>query len=316
MSSFAIFRLPFTQSCTLMVQEEGEPEELNRLTSLNDRQGYVFAPFAAISNHPVLLLTPSRVETMDCKKVFSVCSTGILSDYEFPNKTVKSTLSSHHQMRYHLDFCNFYAQLQEGAFRKIVLSRCLDMDIAEPESPFMLFQKACERYPRMFISLVSTPQGGTWLTASPEILLESISPADSTFKTIALAGTMEGPYTTRAANLAHLRSDFTFTLSDSHHLGTLLQALHPTPAVCGLPKREAFDFIQRNESSPRLYYSGFQGPLQPVGDTHLYVSLRCMMINGGHYSLYAGGGLLKDSIEESEWQETEAKLNTMRNVLE
>jgi isochorismate synthase len=41
-----------------------------------------------------------------------------------------------------------------------------------------------------------------------------------------------------------------------------------------------------------------------------------MMINGGHYSLYAGGGLLKDSIEESEWQETEAKLNTMRNVLE
>ena len=352
MSSFAIFRLPFAQSCTLMVQEEGEPEELNRLTSLNDRQGYVFAPFAATSNHPVLLLTPSRVETMDCKKVFSVCSTGILSDYEFPNKTVKSTLSSHHQMRYHLDFCNFYAQLQEGAFRKIVLSRCLDMDIAEPESPFMLFQKACERYPRMFISLVSTPQGGTWLTASPEILLESISPEDSTFKTIALAGTMpfaedvrwseknireqryvatymmetleqfsnrigeEGPYTTRAANLAHLRSDFTFTLSDSHHLGTLLQTLHPTPAVCGLPKREAFDFIQRNESSPRLYYSGFQGPLQPGGDTHLYVSLRCMMINGGHYALYAGGGLLKDSVEESEWQETEAKLNTMRNVLE
>ena len=88
MSSFAIFRLPFAQSCTLMVQEEGEPEELNRLTSLNDRQGYVFAPFAATSNHPVLLLTPSRVETMDCKKVFSVCSTGILSDYEFPNKLI------------------------------------------------------------------------------------------------------------------------------------------------------------------------------------------------------------------------------------
>ena len=126
----------------------------------------------------------------------------------------------------------------------------------------------------------------------------------------------EGPYTTRAANLAHLRSDFTFTLSDSHHLGTLLQTLHPTPAVCGIPKREAFDFILRNESSPRRYYSGFQGPLQPEGETHLYVSLRCMMINGGHYALYAGGGLLKDSVEESEWQETEAKLNTMRNVLE
>lgn len=352
MSSFAIFRLPFAQSCTLMVQEEGEPEELSRLTSLNDRQGYVFAPFSATPQHPILLLSPSHVETMDCKEVFSTCSSGILSSHIFPSHVVQSTLSSHHQMRYHLDFCNFYAQLQEGAFRKIVLSRCLDMDVVEPESPFVLFQKACERYPRMFISLVSTPQGGTWLTASPEILLDSMSSQDSSFKTIALAGTMpfaedvrwseknireqryvatymmetleqftnqigeEGPYTTRAANLAHLRSDFTFTLSDSHQLGTLLQALHPTPAVCGLPKREAFDFIQRNESSPRRYYSGFQGPLQPDGETHLYVSLRCMMINGGHYALYAGGGLLIDSVEEFEWQETEAKLNTMRNVLE
>lgn len=352
MSSFAIFRLPFSQKCTLMIQEEGEPEELHRLTSLNERQGYVFAPFAATLDHPILLLSPSRVETMDCKDVFSACSSGALFDYVFPTQTVRSAFSSHQQMRYHLDFRNFYAQLQEGAFRKIVLSRRLDVDKTDPESPLMLFQKACERYPRMFISLVSILRSGTWLTASPEILLESISAEESSFRTIALAGTMpfsedvrwseknireqryvatymmetleqftnrigeEGPYTTRAANLAHLRSDFTFTLPDTHHLGTLLRAFHPTPAVCGLPKREAFDFIRRNESSPRLYYSGFQGPLQPEGETHLYVSLRCMMINGGHYSLYAGGGLLRDSVEESEWQETEAKLNTMRNVLE
>jgi isochorismate synthase len=361
MSSFAIFRLPFAETCTLMVQEEGEPEELHRLSSLNDRQGYVFAPFAVSPKQPILLLSPTHVETMDCKEVVTVCSSGILADYAFPCQVIPSPLSSHYQMRYHLDFCNFYAQLHEGTFRKIVLSRCLDLDVAEPESPFMLFQKACERYPRMFISLVSTLQGGTWLTATPEILLESCTPESlpqgevgggSSFRTIALAGTVpfteevrwseknireqryvatymmetleqftnkiseEGPYTTRAANLAHLRSDFTFTLSDNHHLGTLLQTLHPTPAVCGIPKREAFDFILRNESSPRRYYSGFQGPLQPEGETHLYVSLRCMMINGGHYALYAGGGLLKDSIEESEWQETEAKLNTMRNVLE
>ena len=337
MSSFAIFRLPFAETCTLMVQEEGEPEELHRLSSLNDRQGYVFAPFAVSPKQPILLLSPTHVETMDCKEVVTVCSSGILADYAFPCQVIPSPLSSHYQMRYHLDFCNFFAQLHEGTFRKIVLSRCLDLDVAEPESPFMLFQKACERYPRMFISLVSTLQGGTWLTATPEILLESCTPESlpqgdvgggSSFRTIALAGTVptleqftnkiseEGPYTTRAANLAHLRSDFTFTLSDSHHLGTLLQTLHPTPAVCGIPKREAFDFILRNESSPRRYYSGFQGPLQPEGETHLYVSLRCMMINGGHYALYAGGGLLKDSIEESEWQETEAKLNTMRNVLE
>ena len=71
----------------------------------------------------------------------------------------------------------------------------------------------------------------------------------------------EGPYTVRAANLVHLRSDFTFTLPDTQHIGDLLQTLHPTPAVCGLPKRDAFRFIVGNEHTPRRYYSGFMGPL-------------------------------------------------------
>ena len=73
----------------------------------------------------------------------------------------------------------------------------------------------------------------------------------------------EGPRTVRAANLVHLRSDFTFSLPDSQHLGDLLHVLHPTPAVCGLPKREAFEFIIHNEHTPRRYYSGFMGMLDP-----------------------------------------------------
>ena len=60
----------------------------------------------------------------------------------------------------------------------------------------------------------------------------------------------EGPKTVRAANLVHLRSDFTFKLEDNNHIGDLLNTLHPTPAVCGLPKREAFQFIVKNEHTP------------------------------------------------------------------
>jgi isochorismate synthase len=128
----------------------------------------------------------------------------------------------------------------------------------------------------------------------------------------------EGPRTVRAAHLVHLRSDFTFTLPDTLHVGDLLQVLHPTPAVCGLPKQDAFRFITHNEHTPRRYYSGFMGPLSicsPLPTTHLYVSLRCMNIEGCQYHLYAGGGLLKDSILEQEWLETEAKLETMRSLL-
>ena len=112
-----------------------------------------------------------------------------------------------------------------------------------------------------------------------------------------------------------MRSDFTFTLSDNRHLGDLIACLHPTPTVCGLPKREAFQFIIHNEHRPRRYYSGFMGWLNPAGDTHLYVSLRCMNIADGSCRLYAGGGLLRDSVMEQEWQETEAKLETMRRLI-
>ena len=129
-----------------------------------------------------------------------------------------------------------------------------------------------------------------------------------------------GPYTSRAGDLVHLRSDISFSLNDTAHMGDLLNALHPTPAVCGMPKTATRNFIMHNESAPRDYYSGFAGTLNPDGDTNLFVTLRCMKIAQQHnaepdeYTLYAGGGLLKDSTCQSEWEETEAKMNTMRQT--
>ena len=130
----------------------------------------------------------------------------------------------------------------------------------------------------------------------------------------------QGPRTVRAGNLAHLRSDFRFTLREGKGVGAVLEALHPTPAVCGIPKRETMDFICQNESAPRRYYSGYCGPLnlavegQEERSTSLFVSLRCMQMDGRTCLLHAGGGLLKESAEQSEWDETEAKMQTMRNL--
>ena len=56
------------------------------------------------------------------------------------------------------------------------------------------------------------------------------------------------------------------------------------------------------------------GPLGAEA-THLYVSLRCMNIEGDTCHLFAGGGLLKDSTEAQEWAETEAKMETMRRII-
>ena len=57
------------------------------------------------------------------------------------------------------------------------------------------------------------------------------------------------------------------------------------------------------------------GPLGLGGATNLFVTLRCMRIEGRECGLYAGGGLLPDSVEEQEWRETEAKMDTMRRVI-
>ena len=82
-----------------------------------------------------------------------------------------------------------------------------------------------------------------------------------------------------------------------------------------LPKEAAFRFILANEQHRRSYYSGCMGPFGLHEQTHLFVTLRCMQLFRDGYRLYAGGGLLTDSDEEQEWQETEAKLDTMRNII-
>lgn len=344
---FAICRLPYADHAIMVEQSFGEPEEFRSCTELNGKRGFVIAPFEVKDDQPILLIRPDVMKEIpvDGKNGKTVREYSV-ADY---SQSTRST--------YAIDFANYHSQLEQGTFRKIVLARCATEELSEVIPPIELFYKACDLYPRMFISLVSTSKSGVWLTATPEILLEG---KGNEWRTIALAGTMklegenlqsegenstwstkniqeqrivatyitecleqytsdfheEGPRTVRAANLVHLRSDFTFSLQDNRHIGNLLNTLHPTPAVCGLPKKDSFDFIIRNEHTPRRYYSGFIGMLDPDGETHLYVSLRCMNIEGNRYHLYAGGGLLKDSVLEQEWQETEAKMQTMRGVLD
>ena len=124
------------------------------------------------------------------------------------------------------------------------------------------------------------------------------------------------PHPVHAGALSHLKSDFSFSTPDNKRLGDLLKRLHPTPAVCGLSKEESYRFILENEGYDRRYYSGFIGWIDPEKRSDLYVNLRCMNIFPSHFILYAGGGLLASSERISEWQETEAKMQTMKRLIE
>lgn len=355
MTAFAIYRLPLSDRCIKVEQTAGKPEEMPSLASLNGRRGFVVAPFAASTDCPVLLIRPDKTtsiavsELPDCTDI-----------------TPRAILTEADRTVYAADFQRFHSQILAGNFQKIVLSRCATAVAVSKPSLLQLFSRACRMYPRMFVALVSTASSGTWLTATPEILLKG---ERGLWETMALAGTMplsdgqlsfdnppasmgesddkgidwsaknireqrfvasyiaesiapfaanvteKGPYTVRAGNLVHLRSDFSFTLNHTKQLGNLLDALHPTPAVCGLPKRSALKFILDNETTPRRYYSGVIGPIDADGLTNLCVSLRCMEIISDKYRLYAGGGLVDASTETAEWLETEAKMGTMGSVI-
>lgn len=349
---FALYRNPYASEYTYVRQTGDEPLALHSYEELAGRSGFVFTPFRISAECPLLLISPDIVERRR-----------VDTEVDFDESLFHERDTAGERNRYGKVFARFHEKLGNGDFSKIVLSRCSEEESAEPLDCKKLFMRACVLYPRMFIALVSMPQCGTWLMATPEILLESHG---SEWHTMSLAGTMAidegfdtdaqlaarkrngdirewsgknireqryvssyvkeclqrftsvvnefGPYSVRAGFVKHLRSDFYFNMQDGY-IGKLIGSLHPTPAVCGMPKADTYGFICGNEAYERKYYSGFTGPLCFDGSTHLYVILRCMQIDGCKYRLYAGGGLLADSIECEEWLETEAKMETMRKCL-
>lgn len=346
--SFVYFRLPNT---TQIVHNKlnDEPEELATAAELNGRSGFVIAPFAP-SDHKPILLVPTQWETIEPSILETLVSA---SDNTQMSASLNCSDNNAERKQYNADFNRFHAELKAERFAKIVLARSSRLTASAHISALTLFARACQRYPRMFIALYSTKRSGTWLVATPETLIGGHC---GQMHTMALAGTMrpgtgewseknkreqkyvetyitecvkqfadditvEGPYTTYAADLQHLRSDIHFSMNDVSLIGNVVDALHPTPAVCGIPKDETRRFIIDNESQQRGYYSGFAGPFNPDGDTHLFVTLRCMHIeseaeDSAVYRLFAGGGLLADSTEQDEWNETEAKMNTIRKLFD
>ncbi|PZX61306.1 isochorismate synthase [Algoriphagus ratkowskyi] len=119
-----------------------------------------------------------------------------------------------------------------------------------------------------------------------------------------------GPKTVMAGNLLHLRSDFRINMQETGfpELGSImLELLHPTSAVCGMPRREAHDFLQEFEGFDRSFYSGFLGSVNIQGSTSIYVNLRTASLHDDQATLYAGAGVTEDSDPEKEWEETELK---------
>lgn len=140
------------------------------------------------------------------------------------------------------------------------------------------------------------------------------------FRRQGIAGVQEhGPQTVAAGNLVHLQTTFRVDLPQAARLALanrVLHELHPTSAVCGMPKDKALAFILAHEGYDRSFYSGFLGPVHIEGQSSLYVNLRCMQLRQNGASLYVGGGVTAESDPCAEWEETRLKAQTLLSVLE
>ena len=353
--SFALWRIP-GEAPRFAMQTSGSARLLYNIEELDEQSGFVIAPFHVSQQHPIVLIRPDIQELPLGEETTVSClwdRSSMPTEQEFHHRETFVSSRKTPKEDYSRRFNAFIEPLRRKQFEKLVLSRSQTIPAGKAGfSPAAAFHKATGRYKYSYVYLCHTPATGTWLGCTPEIIL---SGKNGKWHTVALAGTQPlqngelptewddknreeqeyvsfyirkqlqalgikpaetAPVPVRAGELSHLKSDFRFPLPDNKKLGDLLKRLHPTPAVCGLPKEETYRFIQENEGHDRSYYSGFIGWLAPEEKSDLYVNLRCMNILPDAFVLYAGGGILASSKAESEWLETEAKMQTMMRLLD
>ncbi|MBL4744764.1 MAG: isochorismate synthase [Flavobacteriaceae bacterium] len=332
-SPFVAFRKPNGSTITVIEQQDDLLYDAHNF----EAKGFVFAPFDTSTKE---VLFPAHLIK---KTTFSLQnSTGNYT----PSMRGEDTASKE---KYLLLLEKSLAFIKETEVEKIVISR-REYCPESTENEVVLLQRLLSAYSNAFVYLWVHPKVGTWLGASPERLLEL---QGDVLQTMALAGTQpylnteqvvwkqkeiteqqfvtnfvienlrpfvtcletSDTYTVKAGRLLHLRTDIEGRLKQAITVRELINHLHPTPAVCGVPKQEAKSFILKNEGYDRRFYTGFLGELNMDDKTCLYVNLRCMEVSKEGTFVYIGGGITIDSIPEKEWEETVSKSKTMKRIL-
>jgi len=351
---FASYRLPLQSEIITLVQYQAMPEKLDSLQNIDQKSGFIMAPFVKTEKQGAFLLKPDNIfysNKISAEFIENLKQNSRFLSAEKPSESEISTTPP----------ADFISQvnmavkaMEEGQFHKVVLSKVRLEKLNEDFEASTFFLRLCEKYPHAFVYLIQLPQVGCWIGATPEPLLVI---EDQYVKTVSLAGTQVatdadinsyvwsekeieeqdivtnfveqtlrslqiedysklGPTNYKAANLIHLKTSFEFAQADlGNRLGNFINALHPTPSVGGLPKNAARDFIQNNEKHDRAYYTGFLGPINIESKSHVFVNLRCLQLFDKKFVLYSGAGITTSSIAEKEWEETDNKMMTMMNVM-
>lgn len=230
-------------------------------------------------------------------------------------------------------------QLQKLVFsRKKIIADYKEIDLVKS------FSKLCNSYPNAFVYLFHHGNN-CWIGAFSE-LLGKFNFENNEFSTMSLAGTLpveeewtlkeieeqkpvtdyinailasydrvdkSATYDHISGKIKHLRTDFKLKISPDK-IDEIIKQLHPTPAVCGIPKDFCKKAITNFENEDRKFYSGYS-KIKIKNEVYYFVNLRCAEIYQNNAYLYVGGGITKDSNPIKEWHETELKSHAILDNL-
>ncbi|MBO3117601.1 chorismate-binding protein [Winogradskyella sp. DF17] len=352
---FVVYSRPINSIIKFWLQKD---DALHKTNSFSE-SGFVFAPFDL--KEPPILFPKLDCEygSLEIDYIQSVSAAKA-------NRTLESTDKKKHESLVSKGL-NY---IEEGYLNKVVLSRVQETQLEQFE-PIEIFKRLFNTYKNAMVYCWYHPKVGLWLGATPELLFKV---EGQQLTAISLAGTQPyepdkkptwtpkeldeqqivtdflaqqiAPFTSstkisevesiRAGNLWHLKTRLISTISSNSNLTSIVEALHPTPAVCGFPKDRAKEFILNNEGYDRAYYTGFLGELNLKKSvsrnpnrrnvennaygaiktfSNFYVNLRCMQIKDDSAFIYVGGGITKESNPAKEYEETQNKAETISTIL-
>lgn len=336
--AFCCYRFPNSSAIHLAIQKG--------VVNFNNETEFIIAPFQEDSSVKKIMLQKISLENLSDQIVEIINA--------FPNVAMKWSLlpKEESKEKYLERIQNYLEEIRAQKISKAILSRVININKPEGFDASNFFLKLCESYPETFVSLFFIPEAGLWMGASPELLLEI---KNDQYHTIALAATQpksenkeyvwgekekeehrlvqehiesvfqqnnctlistNGPFSIESGKVAHLKTEYIFSTNSTLDSPQLLNQLHPTPAIGGLPVKEALHCIAQYEGHPRNYYAGYLGETNGKDLVRLYINLRCMQIGEEEIALFVGGGISADSNPENEWKETIQKSLTLLQIID
>ncbi|MEM9731567.1 MAG: isochorismate synthase, partial [Myxococcota bacterium] len=242
------------------------------------------------------------------------------------------------------------AAIRSGAFRKVVAARHCVVELETDGASLDVLKRLEQRFPGC--TRFALWQGdAVFLGATPELL---VSRRGSSVRSEALAGSTahgdaarmlashkereehqlvvravlealepfcdslrsaQEPSVRELPNVLHMQTPVEGRLREPTHVLDLVRSLHPTPAVGGVPTRDAVEWITRHEELARGWYSAPVGWTDANGDGEFFVALRSGLLRDNQAWVYAGAGIMADSDPDAEYAETELKMQALLGAL-